>query len=801
MMKRIGLIFFSLLLSAVINARNVTVHVEDCPAESVFRDIMVQTGKNFVYSSDLLKGIKVTVNACDRPLKKVLADMFRGYDIEFRIKGNDVILKSKSRRLPRSVDRIDTPSDPKHYITVGSRTLEEVTVVSRLGAAEVETSEIGAKKLTAADVRSTPVLFGESDVVKTLLLQPGVSEGTEGMAGMNVHGGNSDENLYMLDNIPLYHVNHLGGLFSAFNSDAIEHIDFFKSSVPAKYDGRLSSFMDVRTRNGSQSRHHGSAKLGLTSGAFDISGPIGHRTTYLCAVRRSWLDVLTIPFLAIVNTGDQEKIRFHYYFMDLNAKLNHRFSKRLSGYASVYFGDDMLRTGTKEQEQTGSDYYEDKYDFHWGNLVVQAGVNYRLSTSMAAEFTAAYTRYFSGLGHEETDRTKNNDLISTSRIVVQTDNNINDWIGKADFEWKPMDVARVRFGGNYILHSFLPSRTTREHTRDETVREIRDSTWAYRAGEVNLYIEDDWTICPQLRANVGLHASLFHIGGKFRYGLAPRMSVSYRPNDNWAVKCAYARTTQYVHQLTQSYMALPTDQWIPVTGNFRPQTADKVSVGAYWQSSGGDYSLSLEGYYKYMRNLLEYSDEYYLRLPLEIWNSRLTTGKGTAKGIDLKVEKTMGRLTGHLAYSLGWTDRTFKEKNGGHRYPARFDHRHTVNVALVWKANDKIQLNAVWIGHSGNRFTLLPQVWEAPGFGPADMVGEAPLKEGINNYQLPFYHRLDISCMVRNRRGYWTFGLYNAYCHKNVVAIRRNYTWNGRPVFQKVSMLPLIPSISYTWQF
>ena len=253
-------------------------------------------------------------------------------------------------------------------------------------------------------MRNTPVLFGEADVVKTLQTQPGVAEGIEGMAGMYVHGGNADENLYMLENVPLYQVNHFAGLFSAFNPDIIRYIDFFKSSIPAKYDGRLSSFMDVRLQNGNRDGHHGSARLGITSGAFNISGPIGKKTTYLVGLRRSWFDVLSISLVAIANSqNEDEKMRFNYYFMDFNARVNHLFSPNANAFVSVYFGDDKLKTGTKEKgidnKDACGDFWDEKYDMHWGNLLVQTGLNYRLNSGMSAEFTAAYTRFFSSMKH------------------------------------------------------------------------------------------------------------------------------------------------------------------------------------------------------------------------------------------------------------------------------------------------------------------------------------------------------------------------------------------------------------------
>lgn len=793
-----------LCISAVCMARNVTVRAVDEPAATVFRSIVEQTGKNFVYSSDLLKDMRVSVNVADVPLEKALTAMFRDTDIEWKIKGNNIVLK---RRRKRAVEK--TARENRQMPTVGvSRTekpnmLEEVVVVSRLEAPATETAEIGAKKLTAREIIDTPVMFGESDVIKALHMQPGVSDGQEGMAGMNVHGGNSDENLYMLDNVPLYQVNHFAGLFSAFNAEAIRYIDFFKSSIPAKYDGRLSSYLDVRTKNGSAEGHHGSFRLGLTSGAFNIDGPVGQKTTYSVAVRRSWFDVLSIPLLALANSSDdEEKIRFRYAFMDLNAKLTHRFSNRATGFASVYFGNDLLKTGSTDKYESEYGWYDDdRADFHWGNLVAQTGLNYRLNSSMSAEFTAAYTRYFSDMKHDWLTKEITSAGTTESRSISKTKNDINDWIFRADFDWRPNEVNRVRFGGNYVLHSFLPARTDRNYTVGTTQTVTRDSTWAYKANEANIYIEDDLQISDRWLMNAGVHMSLFNIDGKTNFGFGPRISVAYRPDGNWAVKAAYARTNQYVHQLSQTYLSLPTDQWVPITGRFKPQNADKISAGVYWQSDNRMFAASAEGYYKIMRNLMDYRDEYYLQPPTEMWNAQLCSGKGTAKGLDFKIEKVYGRLTGHISYSLAWTDRTFADKNGGRTFPARFDNRHTINILLNWKISDRVGFNAAWTGHSGNRFTLLPQVWESPDFGNRFPGDETPLKTGINNYQLPFYHRLDLSLTVRTRRGFWTLGLFNAYCHMNTVAIRRTYNNHNRPVFQKVKLLPIIPSISYTWEF
>lgn len=804
------------LMSLPALAQNVTIRAVNQPAATVFRSLIEQTGKNFVYSSELLKNVKVTVTANDKPLKKVLDEMFGDTDIEYKIKGRNVVLKQKKRPKKKEKARPKVAATNLYVKPALKDTimLDEVVITSRLESPAVETAEMGAKKVTADEVRNTPVLFGEADVIKALQTLPGVTEATEGMAGMNVHGGNADENLYMLDNVPLYQVNHFAGLFSAFNTDIIRYIDFFKSSMPAKYDGRLSSFMDVRLQNGNCQGHHGSARLGLTSGAFNISGPFGKKTTYLFGLRRSWYDVLTVPVLAIVNKSQEEKIRFHYYFSDLNGKVTHRFSDKATAFVSLYYGDDMLKTGTKDNSEWSLDFEDDKHNFHWGNFVAQMGLNYRFAPKMSAEFTAAYSRFFTKMNYDSFYKAEYADEVITEEEHAKTSNNINDWIFRGDFDWQPNDNTRVRFGANYIRHSFLPGTTTRVTQNGAERTELRDSTWSYGANEFNTYIEDDWKITDKLRVNAGIHGSLFNIDGVKKHGISPRLSLSYRPSENVAVKAAYSRTVQYVHQLTQSYLALPTDQWIPVTGNFKPQSADKVAVGGYWQTSNSSFAISVEGYYKWMRNLIEYRDEFYLRPPLEMWDARLTFGRGTAKGIDIMLEKLTGKLTGHISYSLAWTDRTFPDKNGGKTFPARFDNRHTINVLVNWNVSTKVQLNTSWTGHSGNRFTLLPQMWEAPGFGKDDSYykTEAPLRAPVNNYQLPFYHRLDLSCTVKNSRGYWTFSVYNAYNHMNTIAIKRGYkdglvqtptgsVWESHPVFQKVKLLPIIPSVSYTWQF
>ncbi len=822
-MRKLILIIGLILCTSGIMAQNVTIRAVNKPASEVFRGIMEQTDKNFVYPSELLKDMRITIDANKKPLKKVLDDIFRGSDIKYELRGKNVILKRKKSRAQTK----KTPAPQKRSVSkihvsdsVQITMLEPVEVVSQSENHHLETAKLGVSTLSAADIKNTPALFGEPDLIKAVQILPGVTESTAGIAGMNVHGGNADENMYMLDNVPLYQVEHFAGLFSPFNTDIVKQSDFYRTSVPARYDGRLSSFLDVQLKNGNRNGHHGSARLGPTAGAFNISGPIGNKTSYVVGLRRSWYDVLTVPILAIVNSKrTEEKNTFRYHFMDFNAKVEHRLSDRTSAFVNAYYGDDYFKVVTKGNYNAPNDYKEE-HSFNWGNMLIQGGLNHKFGTNLSSEFSLAYTRYFSHMGYDILEKSATAKDTISERDKMKSTNYINTFSARGDFRLHPSDNISLRFGASYALHSFLPDRLQKEIAYNDTTFSSKVPGKYISANEADAYIEDHWKISDKFHIEGGIHASLFNINNRNKWGISPRFSFSYMPSSSWSLKAAYSRTVQYVHRMDETYLSLPSDRWVPAIGDLKPMTADKIGIGGYWQTDGGDYAVSIDGYYKFMHNLMDFRDEYYLLVPTGSWSQKLCSGKGTAKGIDLMIEKKTGKLTGHLSYSLAWSDRQFAERNGGNPYPARFDHRHTIKAFLNWEISENVSINALWTGHSGNHFTLLPQRFESPDF-PNDIGYEiqAPLKAKINNYQLPFYHRLDLSCNVKNGHGYWTFGLYNAYCNMNTIAIVTGYKdgtgkwvetteglWeyvqeHGKPVFQKLKLIPIIPSVSYTWLF
>lgn len=822
-MKRTAIFAIFLTLSLAAFSQDITIRATDRPAAEVFRSIMRQTDKNFVYSSELLKDMRITVNANKKPLKKVLDDIFRNSDIEYKIKGKNVVLKKKKTEKPKEITMKKREQTSHLHISdsVKVTMLQPVEVVSQQENHPLETAKLGVSTLSAADISKTPTLFGEPDLIKAVQMLPGVSESTAGIAGMNVHGGNLDENMYILDNVPLYQVDHFAGLFSPFNTDIVRQSDFYRTSVPARYDGRLSSFLDVKLKNGNRDGHHGSARLGLTSGAFNISGPIGGKTTYLVGLRRSWYDLIAMPIFAIVNSKrTDETTSLRYHFMDFNARVEHRFSDKTKAFISAYYGDDLFKIVTKDKNPTDTYDYREEHSFNWGNFLVQGGVEQTFSPTLKSEFSVAYTKYFSHMGYDIFEkRTEGTDTVQ-ERDLFKSTNDIQTLMARGDFSWDAAETSRVRFGASYARQWFLPDRTFRANTFNDTTVSSKIPGKYMGADEVNGYIEDDWRISDKFHSEGGIHASLLHIDGKTKWGISPRLSLSYSPSSSWVVKAAYSRTVQYVHKMDETYLSLPCDRWIPAVGHLKPMTADKIGIGGYWQTKDGKYAVTAEGYYKFMHNIIDFKDEHYLAVPASSWSSRLTSGKGTAKGLDLMIEKKSGKLTGHLSYSLAWSDRQFADRNGGRPYPARFDHRHTIKAFMNWEISGKVSLNALWTGHSGNRFTLLPQWFETPDFTDSNAFNDCvPLRAPINNYQLPFYHRLDLSCTVKNRRGYWTFSLYNAYCNMSTVAVVTGYSdssykwvegenglWTeiyepGKPVFQKLKLIPIIPSVSYTWIF
>lgn len=768
--------------------RMVTLNMQKASVREILDEIQKQTGVTFSYESSLLSGLqKTTFRADDEALTDCLTRLFANLPVVYKMTGNVVVLKRKPKQVTvsgfvrdkRSAEsligasvyeahsRVGTASNnfgffsltlPPGNITIRSSyigytshqhilnglerdtvltielepsaSLQEVVITGQSNDKQsVLSTQMGALEINQQTIRSTPVMFGEADIIKTLQLTPGVSAGTEGTAGMYVRGGNVDENLFLIDGNPVYQINHIGGIFSAFNPEAISGMDFFKSGFPSRYGGRLSSVVDVHTKEGNMKEYHGSASIGLISGNLNFEGPIiKDRTSFNIGLRRTWLDVLSAPAVAIANKitkKDGTRLRARYAFHDLNLKVNHIFNDRSRMYLSLYNGNDVLKGGSTDFPDQDSDNnynYDSDVSLRWGNIMATAGWTYVFNNRLFGKVSGVFTRYHSRLRNTEHDVVGNegDEDYSDSFRENETNTGITDFGLRTSFDYLPASAHHIRFGGDYLVHRFHPeyNRSVAYEKNEETSVEIgqefaNDLLWGHEAG---VYAEDDWTLSSAVRLNAGLRFSLFNVQGKTYTGLEPRVSLRWLLDDNLSFKASYSRMNQYVHLISNSFISLPTDAWMPVTRKLKPLISDQVSAGFYYNLNK-EYNFSVEGYYKTLDNLLEYRDGHTFTPSFVNWEDKLTAGEGSSYGAEFMVRKETGRTTGWVGYGLSWSDRQFDELNQGARYPARFDNRHKLNIVVMHKISPKVELSAAWSYASGNHVTLSLENYYENGTG------------------------------------------------------------------------------------
>ncbi|RHU23282.1 hypothetical protein DXD68_19580 [Parabacteroides sp. TM07-1AC] len=884
--------------NGVDETRKVTLNMQKASVREILDEIQKQAGVTFSYESSLLSGLpKTTFRADDEALENCLTRLFANLPVVYKMTGRIVVLKRKPKQVTvsgfvrdkrsaesligasvyESGSRVGTASNnfgffslilPGGDITIRasyigytgrlynltglerdtvltielepSASLQEVVVTGQSTSKQsVLSTQMGALEINQQTIRSTPVMFGEADIIKTLQLTPGVSSGTEGTAGMYVRGGNVDENLFLIDGNPVYQINHIGGIFSAFNPEAISGMDFFKSGFPSRYGGRLSSVVDVHMKEGNMKEYHGSATLGLISGNLNFEGPIvKDRTSFNISLRRTWLDVLSAPGLAIANKITKKngiRTRARYAFHDLNLKVNHIFNDRSRMYFSLYNGNDVLKGGSSDFPS--SSHPEDSYNYdtdvslRWGNIMATTGWTYVFNNRLFGKFSGVFTRYHSKLRSTDHDlEGKEGDSDYYERFSENTTNTgIMDLGVRTSFDYLPVHSHHIRFGGDYLVHRFRPeyNHSSSFDKSQGFISEINkeyanDLLWGHEAG---VFAEDDWTLLPSVRINAGVRFSLFNVQGKTYTGLEPRVSLRWLLADNLSFKASYSRMNQYVHLISNSFISLPTDAWMPVTRKLKPLVSDQVSAGFYYDLNK-TYSFSVEGYYKTMDNLLEYRDGHTFTPSYLNWEDKLTAGDGRAYGTEFMVRKETGRTTGWIGYGLSWADRKFDELNLGERYPARFDNRHKLNIVVMHKISPKVEISAAWSYASGNHVTLSLENYEEQetggrfdytgGYGNDLLYNSIDYYEGRNNYQLPAYHRLDLGLKIyrpkkKGRMGIWTISIYNVYSRMNPFMIYKSdkevkdsnstYGYKYVPVFKTVGIMPIIPSISYTYKF
>ncbi len=690
-------------------------------------------------------------------------------------------------------------------ISISNETLDEVEITAEeIKAQQVQMSTV---RLGIPEIKRIPAFMGEVDIIRAIQLLPGVQSGSEGTTGFYVRGGSPDQNLILLDGVPVYNASHLFGFFSVFNADAIKNVQLTKGGFPARYGGRLSSVLEIDMKEGNMKEFHGEGALGLISSKLTLEGPlIKDKTSFIISGRRTYYDVLIRPFLP-------EGLVTGYYFGDFNLKLNHIISRNDRLYLSFYGGQDKfyLRENDAFNDGFGVDNsyeYRTEQDLKWGNRTGSLRWNHLFNDKMFGNLTATYTRYRFSIGSEEefVDKTESPPLEES--FGFEYFSLIEDLGLRYDLEYELNPAHSLRGGINYTYHTFRPGvAQISEDYSDYKVDSILEFSKPVFSDDIYAYLEDDWLINDRWKANYGLHYSLYFVDGISYNSLQPRLSARYLMRDDWSLKASYAMMNQYIHLLSNTGIGLPTDLWVSSTARVKPQQSHQLAFGSARNIFGDKYELSAEMYYKWMENLIGYKPGASFVSTTDWQNTVVTGGQGRAYGLELLLRKNEGKTTGWIGYTLARTYRQFDELNDGEIYPYKYDRRHDVSVVINHKFSEKFDLGLTWVYGTGNTFTAPVAMYniDQDEYG-SHYPRTVERYTSRNALRMPAYHRLDLGFNFHKKTNWgtstWNFSVYNAYSRNNpfFLYIDTEYP-SQRRVVKQASLFPIIPSVSYIFKF
>ena len=869
-----------------------SIKLQNATLEEFVKQVEQKTGYSFIYGEEVHLNGRITLAVRDLTINEILRKAFENQPRGFEVSGKHILLnkrpvpqKTVSRRFTisgyvtdgvssetliganilDSRQRVGTATNPFGFYTLtlpegdadlsfsylgyetwhssfplnkdtvlnvrldSNNELAEVIVLSDKKEAGIQSTAMGAHEIPMAQIQHTPAVLGEADILKTIQLMPGVQAGTEGFSGLYVRGGGPDQNLILLDGIPIYNADHLLGLFSIFTPEAVKKVTLFKSSFPARYGGRLSSIVDVRTNDGDMKHYHGTLSIGTLTEKLHFEGPIvKDRTSFSISGRSTHTAFMGKAFSS---DGDE----FNYYFYDLNAKVNHKFNDRSRLFLNFYHGNDHYHFNFEEKynytDNSYNNIYESKSSLNWGNTIAAGRWNYVFTNKLFSNTTVAFNSYrmiVKSLSKEQKKYSSQQPRSYFYQFDSEYRSGIRDWSFRTDFDYTPVPSHHVKFGVEYLYHTFRPETSTSKMKEEENGMTEQDTLYhsisnSYLHGhEASVYVEDNFDIGNRTSLNAGIHASLFNTQGKNYFSVQPRLSVRYRFDHGFSIKASFSQMAQYVHQLSSTPLAMPTDLWVPITKNIRPMRANQYSIGGYYTGIPG-WEFSIEGYYKQMRNVLEYQNGVSFFGSSTNWEEKVEMGKGRSMGMEFMVQKTLGKTTGWLAYTLAKADRQFKNGsiNDGERFPYKYDRRHSISLCVNHKFSERIDVGASWIFNSGGTTTMPEQ--QTVILKPDGTIVQANYISKRNNFRLPASHRLNIGVNFNKKTKHgmrtWNISLYNAYNSMNptlVYAKRKDDSYfayvdeygkytggynSSKLTLKKITLLPIIPSVTYTYKF
>ena len=672
--------------------------------------------------------------------------------------------------------------------------LEEVTVRGHdKSKVHPELSNLSFNRINMETIDRIPVILGERDLLKSLQYLPGVKGGRENTTTYNVRGGSDDQNLILLDGVPVYNVSHVFGFFSTFNNDAIKSASFYKGGIPARFGGRLSSVLDVSMKEGNMKEESGVFSISPISGRFTYEAPIKKDTaSYLISFRRSFLDLPMILQQKLV--GSNQTYGFKFY--DFNGKTNWIVNEKNRLYLSSYSGRDRQFHRSKDSGIDTRGHYQ------WGNLTSVLRWNKLFSSSLFANFSVYFSRY-------QYEQEVKNDSGETY-TEFYTSSKLWDYSAKFDFEYYPATNYTLRFGGKFSHLVFKPNIL--QIKGNEYNQKFNDQ-YTNQSDLAELYFENDFQL-GAFNVNGGGRLSNYFADGEHYLHFQPRFAAGAKLGRGYLLTASYMLMTQDLHLLTNSSMGLPTDLWVASTGNVKPETGYQLAFGME-KDFNQTYRAGVEGYYKQMDHVIRFEEgETFVNANENNWEESILVGQGRAYGGEFFVEKRKGRLTGMLSYTLAWSERQFDEVNKGNWFPFKYDRRHDISLMAEYQLkstprNEK-SLSFGFTFQTGNNLSMADS--EMPGLVLPGMknYASADLPEWFstrktfyepNNFKMPSFHHLDIGYSTKLKRSTgktytWSFSLYNVYNRLNPW-----YYYKKDGTVRSVSIFPVVPSVSFTYKW
>lgn len=694
--------------------------------------------------------------------------------------GNYEILFSYENHQDRKI-RVSLFENTTRDIKLGKNivALSEVAVQKKSNKSNQSMS--GVEKLNMNTINKLPVLLGEKDIVKSLQLLPGVTSAGEGQNGFNVRGGAIDQNLVLLDDMPIYNSSHLLGFFSTFNSDILKEVTLYKGNIPSQYGGRVSSVVAIKTIDGNDQKVSGNGGIGLISSRLTLEIPIKkEKSSFLISGRRTYADV----FLQLSEEFKDNIL----YFYDFNTKFNYKLTNKDEIFFSGYYGRDVLSLA-------------DNFTINWGNTAL--ALRYKRNTTEKLISNTSFT--FSNYDYDI--------VIDNNSNPFEISSKINTLQLKEEFQLISNSRNDWRFGTNFQLHSNNPGRlkgaqNTIQYNKNQGI-------------ESGIYASNDWKASEKLKINYGLRLSNFSVlGGEFYklndqreiidtvrvkgiyknyLNFEPRFSINYRLGTNSSGKLGYSRATQNLQIIANSTASSPAERWLMSNNNILPQISDQISLGYVRDSNNKTYEFSVEIYYKKLQNQIDYKDGANEFLP-EI-EEQLINGRGRAYGTEFLLRKNRGKFTGWIGYTLSRTERQIEGINNNRWYPSRQDKTHVINLVMLYELNQKWNFSLIWTYQTGNAATFPVGKYQISGL-------PYWLYEGRNQNRIPDFHRLDVGVnylleKTEKFTSELSFSLYNLYGRDNpyLILFEQSETQFYKTVINQLSLFRIVPAITWNFRF